>query len=252
MGRLEGLGVPETVEVKMSTATTPAWLLPAFVREAVAVGAAVPEDDIAEAGARLLRRWENPARRFHDVRHLVELLTRVDELQQETRLPHCVRLAAWYHGAVFSSDSEAAYAQRGGEDEDASAEFARLELRDLGVPDAKIDAVAEMVKGLSRHSATPDTPDAQVLSDADLAILAADPQRYKTYLADVREEYAEVPDDRFLRSRRAIVGKLLARNRLYTTPLGATWETQARQNLAAEAARLDKKIAAMSPTADAS
>ncbi|WP_062462012.1 HD domain-containing protein [Demequina soli] len=235
----------------MPTATTPAWLLPAYVREAVAVGASAPEEQVSEAGARLLARWMNPARRFHDVRHLVELLQRVDELQQETRLPHCVRLAAWYHGAVFSSDSESAYANRGGEDEDASAEYARMELRDLGVPDLKIEAVAAMVKGLSRHVATPDTPDAAVLSDADLAILASDPQRYKTYLRDVREEYAEIPDARFYTARRAIVAKLLGRERLYTSPLGATWESQARQNLTAELARLDKAIAAMSTAADA-
>jgi len=234
----------------MSPATTPAWLLPAFVREVVAAGATASEEEVAETGRRLLARWENPARRFHDVRHLVELLTRVDELQQETRQPHCVRLAAWYHGAVFSSDTEAAYAARGGEDEDASAELARMELRELGLPPHKVESVADMVHGLMRHAGAPDSPDAEVLSDADLAILAADPQRYKTYLHDVREEYAAVPDERFLRSRRAIVGKLLARDRLYTTPLGATWEAQARQNLTAESARLDKAIAALSPTPD--
>lgn len=231
----------------MSAATTPAWLLPAFVREATAAGATATEEQIAEAGSRLLRRWENPARRYHGVQHLVELLTRVDELQQETRLPHCVRLAAWYHGAVFASDSESAYAAKGGEDEDASAEFARLELRELGLPDTKVDAVATMVHGLARHVGDPASTDAAVLSDADLAILAADPQRYKAYLLDVRAEYAAIPDERFMRSRRAIVSKLLARGRLYTSPLGSTWEAQARQNLTAELARLDKAIAAMSP-----
>ena len=236
----------------MSAATTPAWLLPAFVREAIAAGAAAPEEDIAEAGGRLLRRWENPARKFHDIRHLVELLTRVDELQQETRLPHCVRLAAWYHGAVFTSDSESAYAERGGEDEDASAEFARLELRELGLPESKVDAVAAMVHGLARHARTPESTDAAVLSDADLAILAADPQRYKAYLSDIRAEYSAIPDDRFMLSRRAIISKLLSRERLYTSPLGSTWESQARQNLTAELARLDKAIAAMSPTEGAS
>ncbi|WP_296665534.1 hypothetical protein [Demequina sp.] len=236
----------------MPPSTTPAWLLPAYIREAVAAGATAPEAQIAEAGARLLRRWESPARHFHDTRHLVELLTRVDELQQETRLPHCVRLAAWYHGAVFASDSESAYAERGGEDEDASAEYARMELRDLGLPDAKIDAVTQMVQGLARHDTAPTSMDAAVLSDADLAILAADPQRYKAYLHDVREEYADIPDEHFMRSRRAIVGKLLARNRLYTSPLGASWESQARQNLGAECVRLDKAIAAMSTSDGAS
>ena len=227
----------------MSPANTPAWLLPAYTRDAIAAGATATEGQIADAGARLLERWQSPARRYHDTRHLVELLTRVDELQQETRLPHCVRLAAWYHGAVFSSDAEAAKNARGGEDEDASAQYARTELAALGLPQHKVDAVAAMVEGLTRHASEPRTADAGVLSDADLAILAAEPQRYKAYVKEVREEYAHIPDADFNRSRRAIIAKLLGRSRLYTSPLAQTWETQARQNLAAELARLDKAIA---------
>ncbi|WP_227589917.1 HD domain-containing protein [Demequina pelophila] len=235
----------------MTTAPTPAWLLPAYVRAAVAAGATAPEPEIAAAGSRLLDRWTNPARRFHDVRHLVELLTRVDELQQETRKPQCVRLAAWYHGAVFSSDTETAKAHRGGEDEAASAQYAREQLSALGVPEEKVESIAEMVHNLLRHSALPGSPDASVLSDADLAILAAEPQRYKAYTEDVRAEYAHIPDEDFYRSRRAIIGKLLSRPRLYTSPLGLTWESQARQNLTAEAARLDKALRKMSPAPDA-
>ncbi|MFN3867073.1 MAG: hypothetical protein ACK4MD_10235 [Demequina sp.] len=167
----------------------------------------------------------------------------MDELQQETHSPHAVRLAAWYHGAVFDAAEAAAYAHRGGEDEAASAEVARTELTALGVPEPAIDAVTTMVVGLARHSAPADGGDAAVLSDADLAILASDPQRYRQYLTKVREEYAHIPMRDYLEARRAIVSRLLARTPLYTSPLGRGWERQARENLTAELARIDREMA---------
>ncbi|WP_430868390.1 HD domain-containing protein [Demequina aurantiaca] len=227
----------------MPLSPTPAWLLPTFVRAATGAGSAASTASIERAGRRLLARWEEPRRHFHNVRHLIDLLQHVDELQQETHNPHVVRLAAWYHGAIFSSDEADAYAHRGGEDEDASAEYARLELASLDMPATAIDAVATMVKALSRHTRNPVSSDCAVLCDADLAVLASDPQRYKDYVRDVREEYAYIPEREFLVARKAIVKKLLAREQLYVSPLGATWEQSARQNLAAEASRIDKALA---------
>ena len=229
----------------MSTTTVPAWLAPAYARAAVAAGATAPAADIDAAADRLIERWREPERRYHDLAHLVDLLKHVDELQQETHQPHHVRLAAWYHGAVFDADESAAYAGRGGEDEAASAEVAREDLQSLGVPQQTAEAVASMVEGLARHAATGDGADAAVLSDADLAILASDPQRYRDYLQRVREEYAHIPQDRYLEARRRIVEKLLSRERLYTSPMGGTWERPARENLTAERSRLTRELASL-------
>jgi len=234
----------------MSPSTTPVWLLPAFVRAAVNAGATASASTIESAATRLLARWEEPRRHFHNVRHLVDLLQHVDELQQETHKPHVVRLAAWYHGAIFSTDEDDAYAHRGGEDEDASAEYAREELASLGVPAAAIDNVAVMVKALARHTRNPTSSDCAVLCDADLAVLASDPQRYKEYVRDVRAEYSFIPERKFLEARRSIIKKLLARPQLYVSPLGATWEQRAQQNLAGEVSRIDKALALLdAPTA---
>jgi len=226
----------------MPSTPTPTWLLPAFSRAAIGAGATAPAPTIELAGVRLLARWEEPGRHFHNVRHLVDLLQRVDELQQETHNAHAVRLAAWYHGAIFSSDEASAEAHKGGEDENASAEFARIELTNLGVPEKAIAAVETMVRALTRHTRNPDSSDCAVLCDADLAVLASEPQRYREYIRDVREEYSHIPDRKFLEARKSIVNKLLGRQQLYASPLGASWELRARQNLAAEASRIDKEL----------
>jgi len=81
-------------------------------------------------------------------------------------------------------------------------------------------------------------------------VLASDPQRYKEYVRDVRAEYSFIPERKFLEARRSIIKKLLARPQLYVSPLGATWEQRAQQNLAGEVSRIDKALALLdAPTA---
>lgn len=245
---LKGSCTSMATEVLMPLSEVPPWLVPTFARAVLGVGGTAPQADIDAAARRLLDRWSEPERSYHGVAHLVDLLQHVDELQQETHNPHAVRLAAWYHGAVFDAAESAAYAHRGGEDEAASAEVARTELTALDVPQRAVDAVATMVAGLARHSSPADSGDSAVLSDADLAILASDPQRYRQYLAKVREEYAHIPTEDYLQARRAIVSRLLARSPLYTSPLGRGWERQAKENLTAELARIDREMAAANTT----
>ena len=73
------------------------WLS-AWLELARRVGA---RDDVAGAGAALLGRWAEPQRAYHDLAHLAEVLERVDLLAAEADQPDAVRLAAWFHDAVY-------------------------------------------------------------------------------------------------------------------------------------------------------
>jgi predicted metal-dependent HD superfamily phosphohydrolase len=225
------------------------WLISSWLRSVRHAGATASDDDIRVVGERLLDRWSHPSRTFHNVRHLVDVLGYVDELAEETHEPDLVRLAAWYHGAVFAHDTDALHATLDSSDEDASALLASTELTGLGVPERAAQRVRALVGALHRHDADPGDFDGEVLSDADLALLAAEPQRYKDYLRDVRAEYAQIPQPEFLQARRTIVSRFLARPKLFTSPMGATWEEPARQNLAAELQRIDKELARLSADA---
>jgi len=105
--------------------------------------------------------------------------------------------------------------------------------------------VHALVIALVRHAANPTDFDCAVLCDADLAMLAADPQRYKVYLHDIRAEYEHLPVEHYLRARLRIVRKLIARPSLFVSPLGAAWEEPARQNLSAELQRIEKELSAI-------
>ena len=229
----------------MGVYDAPQWLLSGWCRTCEGAGATASPEEIREVGVRLIDRWSEPDRHFHNLKHLVHVLSRVDELAEETHEPDLVRLAAWYHGAIFDAAEKAAYANRGGEDEVASAELARTELLALGVPEKSAQRVHDLVTALARHTASPGDFDCAVLCDADLAVLAAEPQRYKAYLKDVRAEYAHVPVEDYLRARSAILTKLVNRPTLFASPLGAAWEESARQNVAAELHRIRKELKAL-------
>lgn len=219
------------------------WLGSSWLRSCRGAGATAPDEEVRAVGQRLLDRWSHPSRSFHNVRHLMDVLGRVDELAQETHEPDAVRLAAWYHGAVFAHDTDAEHATLGSADEDASALLAFDELAGLGVPEKTAARVRDLVAMLHRHFPEPGDGDAAVLSDADLALLSSEPQRYKEYLRAVREEYAAIPLPAFLQARRAIVSRFLARPTIYASPMGHAWEEAARQNLQAEQARIGKELA---------
>ncbi|MDO8106655.1 hypothetical protein Q6348_05525 [Isoptericola sp. b441] len=229
----------------MNAPDAPQWLISEWTRTCHAAGATADDPEIEVTGARLIERWMQPGRHFHNIRHLTDVLARVDELERETHEPHLVRLAAWYHGAIFDADEQTSYAQLGGEDELASAALARAELTELGLPAPAPDRVAELVIALRRHAPAPEDVDCAVLCDADLAMLAGDPQRYKTYLTEVRAEYEHLPVEEFVRARIAILRKLERRTSLFHTPLGAAWEAPARQNVQAELHRLEKELSAL-------
>ncbi len=226
----------------MGVHDAPQWLLSAFARSAAAAGATATRPQIEAAASRLLERWADESRFHHNVKHLVDMLAKVDQLAEETHHPELVRLAAWYHGAVFSSAPSSAYAQRGGEDETASAELAAEELSALGVPEKSVTCVHDIITGLARHRDAIDV-DTQALCDAELATLAVEPQKYAEYRRSIRKEYAHIPLRDYLTSRIAILTKLLARKNLFASPLGQHWEQPARQNLSAELQRLKDELA---------
>lgn len=179
----------------------------------------------------LLAAYADPARGYHDTRHLTEVLERLDELGRSgvtfDEVP--VLLAAWFHDGVYDGERDA---------EERSAGWAEAALPGLVEP-AVVAEVARLVRLTETHRPEPDDVDGGALCDADLAILASGPKRYEEYVATVRVDYAHVPDDLFVAGRTAVLRDLLSKPHLFHTAYArASWEAPARANIEAELARL--------------
>jgi len=168
-------------------------------------------------------------RGYHDLRHLTEVLARLAELGEDT--PEIV-LAGWFHDAVYDGAPD---------DEERSARLAESELAGAETGERPVDVaeVARLVRLTATHDPAPGDHAGEVLCDADLAILAAPPERYREYAAGVRRDYAAVSDADFRAGRRAVLEELLAREALFRSAYAREhWEPLARQNLAREIAGL--------------
>ncbi|MGW1586869.1 HD domain-containing protein [Streptomyces sp. NPDC002386] len=175
----------------------------------------------------LLGRWQEPRRRYHTLTHLTAVLDHVDTLEKYAADPDAVRLAAWFHDAVYLPDRS--------ENEERSASLAERALPEAGVPAPRTAEVARLVRLTVTHDPAADDPDGQVLCDADLAVLASSPSAYAHYTAEVREEYHFVPGETFRAGRAAVLRQLLDLPSLFRTPYGREhWERTARYNLTGE------------------
>lgn len=173
----------------------------------------------------LVARYSESHRRYHDLRHVRQVVRDAVALTSG-RDRALVALAAWAHDVVYDG--------RPGEDERASAAWARSHLVAAGVAEADVARVEGLVLATVDHVAGDRV--AQALIDADLAVLAGSPSEYERYRRAVRAEYAHVAEGDWRVGRAAVLRSLLAKEPLYV--LAPEWEAAARRNLAAELASL--------------
>jgi predicted metal-dependent HD superfamily phosphohydrolase len=191
-------------------------------------------DAVEREVADLLRRHREPHRRYHTTEHLAEALAAVDELADEADEADdatAVRLAGWYHDAVYDPRSRTSEAQ--------SAALAAQRLPTLGVPAEVVEDVVGLIEGTAAHRPDGDDRNARVLTDADLWILGTEPGRYQRYVADVRAEYRHLDDETWRAGRSDVLDDFLGRDRIYATDrFHRAFDERARQNLAAERSAL--------------
>ena len=197
-------------------------------------GATADPTAVADAGRLLVERWSEPHRRYHDLDHLVAVLTGLDTLSAPEPVAAVLRLAAWFHDAVYDGTP--------GADEEASAALAERVLTELGVPSPAVAEAARLVRLTADHRVGEGDMVGALLVDADLAILAAPRPAYRRYVEAVRREYTHVPDAMFAAGR----NRVLAESRGPADPVPhATgrrlWEDAARANLAAELEQLSER-----------
>jgi predicted metal-dependent HD superfamily phosphohydrolase len=183
----------------------------------------------------VIAAWSEPHRQYHGLAHLAAVLGLVAQLETAATDPAAVRLAAWYHDAVYDPSSQ--------DNETVSAQRARAGLRGL-VPDERIDEVERLVLLTAGHDAAPGDANGAVLCDADLAVLAGPPEAYAAYASAIRSEYGHLSDEVFTAGRIAVLEQLLALPELYRLPaVAAEWTPRARANLTAELALLRSRAA---------
>lgn len=174
---------------------------------------------------RLLAAWSEPQRHYHTLQHLGECLAHFRTLAHLPEHPLEVRLALWFHDAIYDLGRH--------DNEARSADWAQAEMRAAGLPLAMAERVAALIM-TTCHNASPAGTDAEVVVDIDLWILGAPAARFDEYERQVRQEYGHLPDAIYRAGRSAILQQFLARDRLFSTEVfRERFEKQARENICA-------------------
>ncbi len=191
-----------------------------------------------EAFVGLRSRYDEPWRHHHDFEHPRAMF---DELLYHKHLAKDLGAIAWsimYHDAIYDPMAT------GGRNEELSAQLAERELPRIARPELS-QTVARFTRATADHRDSIDDSDFDLFMDLDLTILGASPKRYTQYSADIRAEYAHVPDDTYRIGRTAILTSLVNRigeSSIFKTPeLREIYESQAQENIAGELNALQKQ-----------
>lgn len=175
----------------------------------------------------LVKAHSDPGRYYHNLDHIEAVLHTIELLADKAQNLPVVRLAGWYHDAVYDS--------RAADNEERSAVLAEAACAAWGLASEVGTAVARLIRATRIHQAEEDDVDACVLLDADLAILGAEPAEYDVYAEAIRREYAWVTDADYRAGRARVLRGFLQRERIFRLEqMRCRCEQRARDNLARE------------------
>jgi predicted metal-dependent HD superfamily phosphohydrolase len=176
------------------------------------------------------REYSAPARHYHTLEHISEVLSLLDALYAPDPVPVALELAGWWHDIVYDTTRS--------DNESASATVAGEQLSLVGFDAATVDRTAWLILTTAAHHRERTDEQALLFSDVDLAILGAPSDRYERYMTAVRMEYSHIDEPAWRRGRGDVLTTFLDRPVLYHHPRLHDWDARARHNLSAELARL--------------
>lgn len=173
----------------------------------------------------LTKRYSEPHRRYHDLRHVANMLHHGAPLglsdEQVT--------AIWFHDAIYDPMSKT--------NEIDSAALAVELLTLAGWENSRIKVVEQIVLDTQTHK--PEIEESKLVLDLDLATLGGTWDDYVAIGKRIRDEYKQVSEENWSSGRKAWLKSMLAKDQIYWTDWGKPREAEARRNLARDLDLLD-------------
>ena len=184
-------------------------------------GAEFDPDAVTEELSAIIRCYTEHHRHYHNLDHLMRLLSLCDEL--EIKDPRII-LAVFYHDTIYHPGSS--------KNEEESAALASESLSRLGVDLSRVDRVCEMILATADHLKPTDDPLTQLFLDLDMSILGSTREEFKAYVEGVRKEHHKFTEVLFKNNRSKFLKKILAAESIFHTDLfREKYEDSARANI---------------------
>ena len=197
------------------------FMLNQFTRLLLSLGAAKPP--IYDIFQTLINHYKESHRHYHNFSHIEAGLELFELVGDHLKHPDIIKCAWWFHDIIYIPSFE--------HNELASAEFAKTLLLQARIDEATTSKIYYSIL-FTNHTDTPVDSDTRFLLDVDLAILGEESEIFQTYEKQIRREFTHLSDEDFTKGRLQFIQQLLAKYRIYFTPLFQKhYEQQARKNL---------------------
>ena len=181
------------------------------------------EADIQNGFQKLLDRFSERHRHYHNLHHINDCLKHLDEIANHIADFKIVEVTLWFHDIIYDPKRD--------DNEKMSAEYAKAFLESINLVSDEIIKIQHLVS-LTKHPSNPETNDEKYLIDIDLAILGANKERYDCYESSIKKEYGFVPSDLYKKKREKILMSFAKSDRIYWTEyFYEKYENQARRNI---------------------
>ena len=187
--------------------------------------------------------YNDPLRYYHTLDHILSCITRLEKLCERepararppvgrwsvTLTRHGaaeIEAAIWFHDIIYDA--------RRNDNEEKSADLAKLILITFDMPGNFIKKVCNMIMLSGKHleDNTELTVDEKFFLDIDLSILGETTNIYDLYTKQIRKEYSFVEDNIFCYERKKILdGFLEKKNIYYTEYFRENFQDKAIENL---------------------
>ncbi len=182
---------------------------------------------IGEFWQEIVIHYSSPKRHYHNLEHISNMLTQSQKHADNLKDPETVKLAIWYHDIIYNALRN--------DNEEKSTILASSRLKELYVPKQQIQKCHNLILATKTHQTDNTDSDFDYLLDFDLSILGSPWPSYRTYIENIRKEYAVYPDLIYKPGRKKVLKKFLEKDRIYKTDFYFdTFEGRARENIARE------------------
>ena len=179
-----------------------------------------------------MSRWGESHRHYHTPRHLHECLLAFDRIQNYAKDSRPAEFSLWYHDCFYQVEKHS--------NEQKSADMAMASFVKSG-GDAVVGKLIHDLVLATAHTLPVHTIDAAMVTDADLWILGAPPERFDEYELQVRRENRNVQYLHFAKLRSRLLQNFLERRFIYRTPIMREfYEQSARSNIQRSLAALSR------------
>lgn len=199
-----------------------------FEKVIISLNPNVDRKELKSVFTEFTTRYSQPHRKHHSLIHIDELLSIARYLSESIDDYETIVLAIWGHDLEY--DTQAA---KGENERISAADSGNLYAR-LGVPVDRLQKVKSYILATENHDADETDRDLLLFLDMDMAILAADWERYLHYARSIREEYWWVEPKAYIAGRSDFLATTLQKIVFRTVVFAPLLEQSARANMRRE------------------